>query len=454
MPRSAQLAEDRRPPRRAPRPRLPCCAAASRHGTTRRRRRGRGDGRAPARRPPSPARSRTCATAAIRRRRRRTGCGRTPASAPGRGARDLLDLGLAIDREEADAELEARAMSRSFLIVLPKEMRSGRRAGGEAMLDLDDRGRVEARAELREQLEHLRRRVRLHGVEHARVGKRPGELRVVVAHDVEVERPGRARPRVGYAGNHGCAPSWRSPHQRFNEGVPSPGLKIQAAQAARRQRVRIIPSPCDGDTERRRWVRHPTMLPWIGKGRSLIRTPGNEKQASSVLTFGGPTRPKKPVRRCFKSRPPLRAGYAGFASGCRLVIESAELSGGCPASCPDAHQPTRDHRHVRNWARGRYDHLPSTTRPFLRNSRDKSALRPQAGPAPRRESARSALESFCGRNPDVSRAEVVHGFASLARTVPLPLRSALVKEQRWTKCRHAPFTPRLPPTRNETFRCS
>ncbi len=25
--------------------------------------------------------------------------------------------------------------------------------------------------------------------------------------------------------------------------------------------------------------------------------------------------------------------------------------GGCPASCPDAHQPARGHRHVRNWAR-------------------------------------------------------------------------------------------------------
>src|SRR3954470_21844632 len=103
-------------------------------------------------------------------------------------------------------------------------------------------------------------------------------------------------------------------------------------------------------------------LDW--KGKVPDRTPGNEKQASSVLTFGGPTRPKKPVRRCFKSRPPLRARYAGFASGCRLVIESAELSGGCPASCPDAHQPTRDHRHVRNWAMGRYDHLPPTTSPF------------------------------------------------------------------------------------------
>ena len=95
-------------------------------------------------------------------------------------------------------------------------------------------------------------------------------------------------------------------------------------------------------------------LDW--KGEAPDRTPGNEKQASSVPTFGGPTRPKKPVRRCFKPRPPLRAGCAGFASGCRLGVSRARLlSGGCPASCPDAHQPARDHRHVRNWASVRYD---------------------------------------------------------------------------------------------------
>ena len=102
--------------------------------------------------------------------------------------------------------------------------------------------------------------------------------------------------------------------------------------------------------EERRWALHPTMLPWIGWGFP-VRTPGNDKQASSVLTCGGPARPKKPVRRCFKPRPPLRAGYAGFASGCRLgVSRTRSFSGGCPASCPDAHQPARDHRHVRNWA--------------------------------------------------------------------------------------------------------
>ena len=68
-------------------------------------------------------------------------------------------------------------------------------------------------------------------------------------------------------------------------------------------------------------VRHRTVLPWIGWG-DPNRTPGKEKQASSVPAFGGPTRPKKPVRRCFKLRPPWRAGFAGFASGCRLLSGS------------------------------------------------------------------------------------------------------------------------------------
>ena len=89
----------------------------------------------------------------------------------------------------------------------------------------------------------------------------------------------------------------------------------------------------------------------VWRGNFPVRTRGNDKQASSVLTFGGPTRPKKPVRRCFKSRPSLRTRYAGFASGCRLgVSRTRTFSGGCPASCPDAHQPARNHGHVRNWA--------------------------------------------------------------------------------------------------------
>src|ERR1700712_4307394 len=87
---------------------------------------------------------------------------------------------------------------------------------------------------------------------------------------------------------------------------------------------------------------------------------------------------KSPIRRCFKSRPPLRTRCAGSppaaSHGCKdmkspstaslerdagllssvtdLKRPSASSSlGGCPASCPDTYRLTHDHRHVRNWAR-------------------------------------------------------------------------------------------------------
>ena len=51
--------------------------------------------------------------------------------------------------------------------------------------------------------------------------------------------------------------------------------------------------PCGGDTTNAKHF-HSTMLPWIGLG-DPVRTRGKDGQASSVLTFGGPTRPKKPA---------------------------------------------------------------------------------------------------------------------------------------------------------------
>ena len=105
----------------------------------------------------------------------------------GRGAGDLLDLGLAVDREQANAEREG---ARDVALLLDRVAEGdavGRGAGREHHLDLGDRGGVEAGAERGEQRQHLRRRVRLHGVEHARVGQRLGEGLVVVAHDVEID---------------------------------------------------------------------------------------------------------------------------------------------------------------------------------------------------------------------------------------------------------------------------
>jgi hypothetical protein len=65
-------------------------------------------------------------------------------------------------------------------------MRSGVQPAA-STIRLGHRGDVEARAELGQELEDLRRRVGLHGVEHLRVGQRLGEGEIVLAHHVEVE---------------------------------------------------------------------------------------------------------------------------------------------------------------------------------------------------------------------------------------------------------------------------
>ncbi len=122
------------------------------------------------------------------------------------------------------------------------------------------------------------------------------------------------------------------------------------------------------------------VLPWIGSGIP-VRTPGNEGQASSViaLTCGESAETKKARSVVALSRVPrLRAGCAGsppaVSHGCKIKKSSSKFPcgdlahllremrsseedmglvdlGGCPASCPDTHRPTHDHRHVRNWAR-------------------------------------------------------------------------------------------------------
>ena len=64
-----------------------------------------------------------------------------------RGARDLLDLRLAIDREQPHAE---RIGARDVTLLLDRVAEAdavGRRAGGHRLLDLGHRSRVEARPE-------------------------------------------------------------------------------------------------------------------------------------------------------------------------------------------------------------------------------------------------------------------------------------------------------------------
>ena len=104
-----------------------------------------------------------------------------------RRAGDLLDLGLAIDREQAHAE---RIGSRDVTLLLDRvavgdAVRGG--AGREHHLDLGDRGGIEAGAESGKQRQHLGRRVCLHGVEHARVRQSLGEAEIVFADNIEVD---------------------------------------------------------------------------------------------------------------------------------------------------------------------------------------------------------------------------------------------------------------------------
>src|SRR5216684_2026544 len=101
-------------------------------------------------------------------------------------------------------------------------------------------------------------------------------------------------------------------------------------QARERQAARYGPGLWVSDDAR--WGRaderakDPAVLPWIGLGRSPIRTRGNDEQASSVARAGGwrtGRDQKSPLRRCFKPRPPWRTRYAGFASGCQSSVRSS-----------------------------------------------------------------------------------------------------------------------------------
>ena len=87
--------------------------------------------------------------------------------AAGRRARHLLDLGLAVDREQRDAEAEGLGDLALFLDGVAVGDPVGRRAGGEHVVRLGDRGDVEAAAQPDQQLEDFRRRIGLHRVEHS-----------------------------------------------------------------------------------------------------------------------------------------------------------------------------------------------------------------------------------------------------------------------------------------------
>jgi hypothetical protein len=105
----------------------------------------------------------------------------------GGGTGDLLDLGGAVDREQANAEREG---ARDVALLLDRVAIGdavGRGTRGQRHLDFGDGRRVEAGAERGQQRQHFRRRVRLHGVEDPAVRQRLGKGSEVVTHDVEVD---------------------------------------------------------------------------------------------------------------------------------------------------------------------------------------------------------------------------------------------------------------------------
>ncbi len=68
---------------------------------------------------------------------------------------------------------------------------------------------------------------------------------------------------------------------------------------------------------------HPNdALDWSGRSRSARLARVNKPLRCRPLE--GRRDQKSPLRRCFKPRPPLRAGCAGFASGCQSSVRSCD----------------------------------------------------------------------------------------------------------------------------------
>jgi hypothetical protein len=87
---------------------------------------------------------------------------------------------------------------------------------------------------------------------------------------------------------------------------------------------------------------------------------------------------KSPLRRCFKPRPPLRAGCAGFASGCQSSVRSCDHGGESQSSAELVLLSLRSRS-------GRLSGLlsgcpPTDTRPQARAKLGNSALSPMCTP--------------------------------------------------------------------------
>src|SRR6267378_65753 len=136
-----------------------------------------------------------------------------------RGTRNLLNLGLAVDREQPDPEREGARDVTLLLYGVAIGNAVGRRARGKHHLDLRDRGGIETGTEAGEQRQHLRRRVRLDGVEHPRVRQCAGERPVIVAYDLKIDHEARsvvlaAAQKLMDALRHGALPTGKGAASR------------------------------------------------------------------------------------------------------------------------------------------------------------------------------------------------------------------------------------------------
>ena len=240
-------------------------------------------------------------------------------------------------------------MSFSFLIVLPKDSRSGGRAVAEAQPDLGRARDIEIRAPLRQHRDDLRRRVRLDRVIHA--GDRQIAGQQVVGFGDHVEIDDEARRLGGILGQ-----------KAGDLVVHVSGHLLRIAAERERYRPARPVSPPDGGANRprRRKARN--------RGRSESRDGSALRAARRGVSLSSDcldrmTRPPRPRRRV----PRNTASGQGATALLGIATISTSLSGPAPSRQRAGRTAKKDalrrcittmgHRHVRVRQRAdRYAH--------------------------------------------------------------------------------------------------